>query len=513
MKRVLGLFKILAIYLLLAGLGCSSLKKNAAELMDNKEYGDALRIYEQVLASDPQDAEALAGRNRARLGVIQKELIEVRFLRLSGQQPQANTTLLNILKRVKDWGLYPEGAVAFTQFEEMSFASRFIERQVEEALARERPFRAESDLREWAALFPAERAASLSHLRTKTRELGIQQCGAFRDRGLKLPYFARFLARACGVWEQPEMEIPPAPELFSWMEPRVKWGGDKPDPQLDTELREKLQTAFRESPWYDPNSPTVAMADVEADYQFKDERTNVELVHGYLVQVPYDSTEVVTLSRWVPDDRTETVSDASGKYRTEVIRGSRRVEYQDAQTITRLRDEVRSIPYGALKIQVEGQLKWDLRWQAGVFDEAQKTFAGRKDEILIQHSNDSPEVRLRPQSPRVPTRGEVFTELASRLSREVGAELGTLWRRQFCRAPRTTEWRRLTENVHRCLYGAGGETPDYAQQWLTRELGVSSVEMAAMIRGVTPTPASPRLPPAVKNRSLSSSSETPDRGP
>jgi hypothetical protein len=123
-------FRILLLALMMIVGGCSSLRKNAAELLEQKEYGDALNLYEQILKTEPNDAEALSGRTKSRLGLIQKELIEVRFLRLSGQQLRANETLLQILGRVKDWSLYPDGPVAFTQFEEMSYASRAVEKYV-----------------------------------------------------------------------------------------------------------------------------------------------------------------------------------------------------------------------------------------------------------------------------------------------------------------------------------------------------------------------------------------------
>lgn len=496
-------------FCLLLIAGCSTLKKNAAELLEQKEYGDALVIYEKILRDSPHDAEALAGRNRSRLGLIQKELIDVRFLRLSGQQGQANETLLRILQRVKEWGLYPEGAVAFTQFEEMSYASRAVEKGVDEALRRRRPFRAAADLEKWSALFPAERSAALAQWRQRTRELGVEQCAEWRDRAPAAPFFARFLWRSCGLWGQPEMTLPPARELFAWLEPQLRWFGPGPDPALETGLRGKLQAAFRDSPWYDANAGNVALARVEPRYDFRETRTPVELVHAYLVQVPYDSSELVELSRWVPDDRVETVSDASGNTRSEVVRDSRLVSYTEMRTVTRMRDEVRSIPYAALRIEVEGKLDFDLRFDSGLFDDTKKLYSARASETLVQHGNDSPEVRLRPQSPRVPSAGEVFEGLADRLAKELGSELGASWRRKFCRAPKATAWAVVAENVQKCLHGAGGDAPDYAEQWLVRELGVGSAELRALTRGLPSRPAAPPL----KIRSLSSASETRDPGP
>lgn len=499
---------ILGLTLLLL-CGCTSLKKNAAELLDKKEYGDALALYEKVLQESPHDAEALAGRNQSRLGLIQKELIEVRFLRLSGQQGQGNETLLRILKRVKDWGLYPEGPVAFTQFEEMSFASRSVEKDVDEALTKRQPFRAAADLQKWAALFPAERSGVLAGLKNRTQKIGIEKCNEWRDQAGDRPFFARFLWRNCGLWGQPEMTLPPADELFAWMEPQLRWFEARPDPAQETELREKLQAAFRESPWFDNNAGNVALAFVEPRYKFRETRTPVELVHAYLVQVPYDSTELVELSRWVPDDRTESVRAADGTFKTEIVRSSRQVRYKQLQTMTRMRDEVRSIPYEALKIEIEGALDFDVRFQSSLFDDAKKAYAAREDDTLIAHSNDSPDVGLRKQSPRVPSSGEVFNDLAARLTKDFGNELSTLWRRKFCRVPKGTKWVVVAENVQKCLYGSAGETPDYAEQWLARELGVSSTELRGLTKGLPNAPVTKPL----KIRSLSSAAETPDPGP
>lgn len=502
-------FRILLLALMLIVGGCSSLRKNAAELLEQKEYGDALNLYEQILKTEPNDAEALSGRTKSRIGLIQKELIEVRFLRLSGQQLRANETLLQILGRVKDWSLYPDGPVAFTQFEEMSYASRAVEKDVEDALEKRRPFRAVADLQRWGSLFPAERTPALGNLKVKTQRLGQEQCVKWRDQNGRQPYFARFLWKSCGLWNQPEMDLPEAPELFSWMEPQLRWFEARPDPALETELVEKLQAAFRDSPWFDVHSSQVALAKVEPKYTFRESRTAVQLVHGYVIAVPYDSKELVETTQWVPDDHTESVRDATGNYRTEVIRKTRMVSRKDLRTITRMRDEVRSIPYAATRIEIEAQLDFDLRFNDAVFEDARKNYTGREDELLVQHTNDSPEVRLRPQSPRIPSAGETFAELTQKLTKEFSGELNTLWRRNFCRAPKSTQWSQVSENVHKCLYGAGDDVPDYAEQWLVRELGVTSAEYKLLTQGVVlKQPVN-----KTKLRTLSSSSETLNHGP
>lgn len=478
--RPLGLF--IFVLAIMGLVGCSSLRKDAAALLDRQEYGNALEIYEKILATEPTDAEALSGRTKSRVGLIQKELIEVRFLRMSGQQNRANETLKDILDRVKEWGIYPEGPVASTQFEEMTFAARAIEGEVEDALKDQKAFKAASILRKWALLFPAERADVLVRLKEKTQVLGLERCQSWISSYKDQPFFMRFVLRACGLWRQHEDEPPKAPELFAWVEPRFRWAEFPSDPAFETLLKESLQAAFRESPWFEVSSDAVAFAQVEPKYSFSTQRSEVQLVHGYVVPVPYDSLELVEITEWVPDDQTETVRDGLGNVRTEVLRKTRMVSRKEMRTVTRMRDEVQSIPYKATQIEVDGHLAFDLRLQSSVFDEIRKTYSAREEKRLVQHSNSSPEVRLSPSNPQVPVSFQVYSELTQRLSQEFRQELASLWRRQYCRAPKGGAWVKAAEIVHRCLYGAGLEVPDFAEQWLSRELGVSAADLRQLTR-------------------------------
>lgn len=503
MRIYLCLFLTLA----LGGLsGCSSLQRDADHLLENKEYDAALRIYDRILQSQPSDVQALSGRTKARHGVIQQELLEARFLRLSGQQGRANETLMRSVARVKDWNLYPEGAVASTQQEEMNFASRSIEDDIDRSLVNGRPFQAQSLLQNWGALFPSNRVSALVDLRNRTQVSGTKTCQRWAKDGADQPFFTRFLNRACSIWVQLDLENPPAEELFGWLEPRFRWiEGVPQDPGSETQLKEELQASFRRSPFYESSAQSVAFALVEPHFSFEEKRTEVELTHAYLVSVPYPSTEPVNVQKWVSDDSLVTVSDGRGGTRSEVVRASKMVTETQIHTITRYRDEVRSIPYAATQIEVKSQLDFEIRPQSNVFDEIKKSYLVREDVVLVQHSNNSPEVRLTPENPIVPVASEVFHKLAVRGSVDYELELASLWRRKFCQAPKSGGWMRVAERVQKCLHGAGDDVPDFVTRWMDRELGVTWAELKAL--GGPGTVNTPSLQPSAPalNRGLSSS--------
>lgn len=481
---------------------CSSLRKDAASMLENKEYGEALDLYERLLRENPHDPEATRGRTQARIGLIQKELIEVRMLRLSGQQRSANETLGQVIGKVKSWELYPDGAVAFTQSEEMNYASRAVEVEVNKALQEQRPFRAQFLLQKWGVLFPAERAAALSQISGRTRKMGVELCQGWLSENKSSPFLMRFALKSCAIWQQFDATAPKAKELYAWMEPQFRWLELRADPALETQLRELLQSSFRESPWFEAKAESVALAQIEPRFVFKDERQNVQLTHGYLIQVPYDSTEWVQVTEWVPDDHTTTVTESDGKSRTEVVRGSRAVTRSELQTVTRLRDELRHVPYAATQISVQGSLDFDLRLQASIFDGARKSYSARSDQVLIQHGNNSPQVGLLPSNPKVPVAADIFDVLARKASADFRDELRSLWRREFCRAPREGRWNLVAESVQKCLYGSGGEVPDFAEQWSRRELGLGVVDLRSLVAsletGIQPSVKSMPKPTTVQ---------------
>lgn len=484
-KGKLSSFRILVLLILVFAAGCATLRRQASELLDKKEYGEALRLYEEILSSSPNDAEALTGRTKARLGLVQKDLLEVRFLRLGGQQDLANENLLRILTRVQDWNIFPEGAVASTQLEEMTFASRAVEIEARAALEEGQPFRSQILLRKWGKLFPSERMSHFQTLRQDVQKSGIEICKRWTQEGKDLPYFLRFAIKTCAVWHHFDFEPPTAPELFAWLEPKFHWTEGTLDPSLETALKDLLQGAFRESPWYENTSNAVAFVQVDPLYRFREVRRDVQLTHGYLVQVPYNSDELVELHDWVPDDHTVTVTDLNGHARTEVQRGSRMVTKKEMRSITRIREEVRSIQYPATQIQVSGELTSEVRFQSPLFDEARKSFSFHDEKFLVQHSNSSPEVRLSPQSPRVPTSGEFFLTLADRLSADFKNDLISLWKKQYCRTPKG-KWYAVAESVQRCLVAIDATAPDFVEQWMQRELGISYSEMRLLARESVP---------------------------
>ncbi|TSA04206.1 MAG: hypothetical protein D4R81_02210, partial [Nitrospiraceae bacterium] len=112
-------------------LGCNQLHRDAQTLMEGENYGDAAKVYERILKVDPSDAKAIVGLKKARLGWIDKKLLDVRMLRLAEQAGPASELLKQIIKSEREWQFYPEGAVQYTQEEETQYAVRFIKAQTD----------------------------------------------------------------------------------------------------------------------------------------------------------------------------------------------------------------------------------------------------------------------------------------------------------------------------------------------------------------------------------------------
>src|SRR4051794_18068864 len=105
MKKWFRYFWVLAV--LVAFLGCSSLKKKAQESLEAGSYDRAMQLFEQYLRKNPDDSEALQGLKDARHGWIDKKLISVRMARLAGNQQQALDLLLEALNKEQNWKFLP----------------------------------------------------------------------------------------------------------------------------------------------------------------------------------------------------------------------------------------------------------------------------------------------------------------------------------------------------------------------------------------------------------------------
>lgn len=484
----LGNMKVLARLMLVScvmlGLAaCGGLQKEADLLLEDKNYQDALGIYDRILQSSPSDAKALNGRKHARLGVIEQGLIEVRLKRLSGQKDASLESLDELITRMSEWSLYPEGPVAFTQKEEMTFASKEVETDLDRQLAEGKSFRAQWTLQRWAKLFPTERLSSVSSWQQKISKAGLETCEKWTKATDKSsPFYTRFVLKSCGLFGELDVPMPRAKEQFAWIEPRFQGMVLARDlqPEQETQLKQKLQESFRRSPWYEEASETVLFATLEPKYQFQQDKKNVHLTHAYLVQVPYQSEELVDVQTWVPDDRVVTIVGLDGKARTEVVRDSKRVTKSEMRSITRFRNEVRHIPFEAMQFDLTAEMSVDLRLQSSYFDQAQKAYYSEDAKFYIQHGNDSPEVGLRPSFPKIPGSTEVFVQLADRFANEFGDEMRNLWKKEFCNPPTGGRFLVVSEKVHRCLHGSKDAVPDFAEKWMKKEIGLSYREWQAL---------------------------------
>ena len=105
---------------------CTGLVGKGDKLYDAGLYKEAAEFYEKALAKNPDSVEARVGLDRARRKIIDEGLIEVRMLRLSSNQAGATLKLESILDNQLEWRIPLEGAIAFTQQEEMKYAISWI---------------------------------------------------------------------------------------------------------------------------------------------------------------------------------------------------------------------------------------------------------------------------------------------------------------------------------------------------------------------------------------------------
>lgn len=127
-------FPIFAIYIILLYAffltGCATRYKKALSLMADKNYDEALVILEKLTTEDPKDSDYQVALKQAKLGVIDQSLIRVRMTRLANNNQESLETLRKTFDKEIEWNLFPTGAVAFTQNEEIGEAFNTLIKEV-----------------------------------------------------------------------------------------------------------------------------------------------------------------------------------------------------------------------------------------------------------------------------------------------------------------------------------------------------------------------------------------------
>ena len=354
MNRIAHLTPLI-IFCLFTGLalvGCTSLNEKAEKLMHEKSYEDAERIYQQILRKHPQDVDAIVGLKRAREGVISSELLLVRRDRLSGNSTQAFEQLRSILERLKAWQVYPTGAVAFTQNEEMDYAVRDLSQRTGELLSQNHPLKAAYLLDRYKDFFQEKNLFLIDRLHKNAAQLGLTHCRqSFATTPPERGYYLEFLVKECRFWGETRAMLnrPISHGLIGHLD---LTGTITELPSALTPVFEKALTeAIEQSPWYEPTSLKHVPLNYHGQFGFQTSRRSTMFTQAYEEEVPYTSSELVTKTRTEMRPVTRTVPGIDGILTQQTTLEPEEVPSTEFENVTRMRSETRYFNYPGFDIE------------------------------------------------------------------------------------------------------------------------------------------------------------------
>src|SRR5690606_28565631 len=128
--------------------------------------------------------------------LISSQLIEVRKARSSGNDEQALSLLMELLRKQKDWKFNAGGSAVFTQEEEMGFATKTVNRKIEAAISRGNALEGRALLAKYSPMYSGNRASTSARFEDRLQKLGAQHCQSMMKGDLqKAPYFGEFLVK------------------------------------------------------------------------------------------------------------------------------------------------------------------------------------------------------------------------------------------------------------------------------------------------------------------------------
>jgi hypothetical protein len=477
-------FRTAAFTLLIGTLAaCSTLHRKAEKLMDARVFDQAQTIYLEILAHHPKDTDALIGLKKAREGSIGDQLIEVRQQRLGGNTEEAAERLRQILISIKDWKVYPGGAVASTQNEEVDYAVRDLERESRIALAQNHPLRVAFLLERFSSFFQEKRLQVLEALRHQASDRGLDDCRRGLASSAKgLTFYREYLARECVYFgdQRAELKEPVVHGLYN----RVNLTGQVsglPD-FLKVSLENEAQKTMQDSPWYDAKGPRTLSVAYDGTYAFGTERRHAIFTHAYEEQEPYTEEEFVTKHRSHPVSVTKSFTQPDGKSGTVSTTEYADETYTERETVTHLRTVTRSFNYDGTEIEQNINLHTTLR--ATLLSSPVVLTSSISDRNMSSESQTNIPVKgLYARTAVIKNENEWFAAQLARWHTQNLSQLRDLWSRNYCQGfSADAALERQGNTVFQCLRDNSKPAPALMDGWLQTHEGVSASELQAVLK-------------------------------
>lgn len=433
-------------FVLFVATSCTTQFKKAQNLMAERNFDEALVIMEELAVKAPKDSDYQVGLKQAREGVIDQTLIRVRMARLANNNQESLELLRKTIERENTWGLFPTGAVAFTQNEETDEAYKTLRNEVYSLNQRQRHLRVLYLIERYKILFPESRRKTfdlaVNDAKTHTKKFCLEKSSTTSS---KTYFYNQLIAKWCSYASQKAAIAKSVSPLYEDLTIITKEQFQTPLPvALVQSLDKSMNEQFTKTGWFDKNSKKSLDLTTTGSYQFNENRYKEYRTHHYTEPV------ITKLS----DGTTKTTNES------------------------------RSYPYYATVILQEVNVGLNIIAADDRIPRYQNTYHQTARESSHDYSNSA--IGLRPERTGESYSTQQWLDLvAKKYSTELQSHLRSSFEGVFCSSLSDSTPRiELINQSLICLRQMGKNPPEVISRVFENEYQMTSVEMETLFRVV-----------------------------
>lgn len=430
-----------ALFSLLFLAACVNLVEKGDELYSKELYEDSARLYEQALRRDPNNADAKVRLKKARVKIMERDLRDVKALRMARNLPAAAEKLERVLANQNNWRMPAQGQLINAQLEEIEWAKNWIVKKARSQAQTNMPDTYRLFQERFKYLLGTASSETLDKLSAQVEAKGKQKCqNLSRLVEQESFFFSEIVQSYCGQWGA---------------SPRFSLATKDSSRFNDVEIRNRIFTRIdNESTYYLDDLSRRLGSELETSLWFSDRGTQKMLIrlHG---DVRYDY-EVERAIRSILYDVIEKVRQGNGNLVD--VKKQKKHEYY-------------------VKIHRE-KLTFDVHIEAEVQGQA-VTFKNRQVETFESESHNErfERARLVPQPERLFDKKPWLDAQFSALKDGFIKVLDERWTNYYCRASSSNSAQQA-ENVARCA--RMNPTHTSVSRWFRNTFGLDYGEMRSL---------------------------------
>ncbi len=464
--------------------GCTTTRGRADDAYAKGDYAAAAKLYQEVLASNPNDKEVQANLQTARTQAITAFLVAIDAQRQRGNVDDSLDKLDELLRTRQSWNHHADAAVDARIATEATWAAGVVRFDVMKLVDAGLPLKAQAALGARKVMTREELAASAQELHGSIDAAGLKGCSRLTaTSGAAAPYFTRFASAYCTHFHGAPPASVPLPNVVSGVDLYSAVAG------LDDAQRASMTAAvsrwLASSLWYGA-SPRHAAAVASGRQQVAFGVHAETITRPWVESVPYEDTEAYEESYTITEQYTEhvpytdyeTVPCASGtagcteqrpttRYRDE----SRTRDIPKTRTrhrqVTRYRDVARTFTFEARKHTGQYESAFTVRIDLGEgvapLDITSTTTVQQEG---LEHDVSFPPAGVAPSRPNLLTADAFLTSRLEALGAEFPALARDHWKKSFCTGASFTP-----ETAARCAYASSPTFPEAVRTALATSLG------------------------------------------